>query len=362
MYEHTMANAYLLNNKSNEIAVFDVFFRKVPTNGGYAVMAGLDAAVLYESVYKVAQKHYPDILYSNYDNKIAPEETDGYPVYSPQGYVYRWTRSLKAGNLGADECYGWNYLASIGIDDVMPGYPWTEFHHTLYNAVRHDLLGFQRSSMYSQNNGVIPWIGNSSYRWNQRTPGMTKYWDEFVYHAMLSQSQPFFFLYPDGNTVADDYYLSETLYELDELAGFDERTPLFEEAVKVDQDYFLSGMAAGGRNVWRITPNLCYKDVTIENFLYDEEKMIFKIGNQFIDFPDESFIYVSDMELEHKERSMFGYWVISPEGTRPEEYRDETMPHLGEPDILIDDADSHLTALNQKQSDSLALAAKKGNK
>lgn len=47
MYEHTMANAYLLNNKSNEIAVFDVFFRKVPNNGGYAVMAGLDKIIKY---------------------------------------------------------------------------------------------------------------------------------------------------------------------------------------------------------------------------------------------------------------------------------------------------------------------------
>jgi len=47
MYEHTMANAYLLNNKSNEVAVFDVFFRKIPNGGGYAVMAGLDKIIEY---------------------------------------------------------------------------------------------------------------------------------------------------------------------------------------------------------------------------------------------------------------------------------------------------------------------------
>ena len=32
---------------------------------------------------------------------------------------------------------------------------------------------------------------------------------------------------------------------------------------------------------------------------------------------------------------MFGYWVISPEGTRPKEYRDENMPIAGEPDIMV---------------------------
>ena len=47
MYEHTMSNAYLLNGKSNDIAVFDVFFRKIPNNGGYAVMAGLDKIITY---------------------------------------------------------------------------------------------------------------------------------------------------------------------------------------------------------------------------------------------------------------------------------------------------------------------------
>jgi nicotinate phosphoribosyltransferase len=44
-YEFTMANGYLMNNKQDDEAVFDVFFRKVPNNGGYAVMAGLDKVI-----------------------------------------------------------------------------------------------------------------------------------------------------------------------------------------------------------------------------------------------------------------------------------------------------------------------------
>lgn len=46
-YEFTMANGYLNNKKENEEAVFDIFFRKVPNNGGYAVMAGLDKIIPY---------------------------------------------------------------------------------------------------------------------------------------------------------------------------------------------------------------------------------------------------------------------------------------------------------------------------
>ena len=46
-YEYTMANGYLINGKSDDEAVFDVFFRKVPNDGGYAIMAGLDKIIPY---------------------------------------------------------------------------------------------------------------------------------------------------------------------------------------------------------------------------------------------------------------------------------------------------------------------------
>jgi len=44
-YEYSMANGYLVNGKEKQEAVFDVFFRKIPNNGGYAIMAGLDKVI-----------------------------------------------------------------------------------------------------------------------------------------------------------------------------------------------------------------------------------------------------------------------------------------------------------------------------
>jgi len=46
-YEYKMANGYLASKKENEEVVFDIFFRKVPNNGGYAIMAGLDKVIEY---------------------------------------------------------------------------------------------------------------------------------------------------------------------------------------------------------------------------------------------------------------------------------------------------------------------------
>ncbi len=41
-YELTMANSYFEQGRSEEWAVFDYFFRRVPDDGGYAIFAGLD--------------------------------------------------------------------------------------------------------------------------------------------------------------------------------------------------------------------------------------------------------------------------------------------------------------------------------
>lgn len=41
MYELTMGNAYFIDDKKDDIALFDVFYRKNPDNGGFAILAGI---------------------------------------------------------------------------------------------------------------------------------------------------------------------------------------------------------------------------------------------------------------------------------------------------------------------------------
>ncbi len=46
-YEITMANGYLQNGLKDKIAYFDMFFRKVPDSGGFAIMAGIEQLIQY---------------------------------------------------------------------------------------------------------------------------------------------------------------------------------------------------------------------------------------------------------------------------------------------------------------------------
>ena len=46
-YELTMANGYFESGMENQIAYFDMFFRRVPDEGGFAIMAGLEQLIEY---------------------------------------------------------------------------------------------------------------------------------------------------------------------------------------------------------------------------------------------------------------------------------------------------------------------------
>lgn len=46
-YEITMANGYLENEVQNTISYFDMFFRKFPDDGGFAIMAGVEQFIEY---------------------------------------------------------------------------------------------------------------------------------------------------------------------------------------------------------------------------------------------------------------------------------------------------------------------------
>ncbi len=46
-YEYTMANGYYLNGWKDRIVYFDVFFRRIPDGGGFAIAAGLEQLIDY---------------------------------------------------------------------------------------------------------------------------------------------------------------------------------------------------------------------------------------------------------------------------------------------------------------------------
>lgn len=46
-YEFTMSNGFFSKNMANQTAYFDLFFRKIPDEGGYVIFAGLEQIIDY---------------------------------------------------------------------------------------------------------------------------------------------------------------------------------------------------------------------------------------------------------------------------------------------------------------------------
>lgn len=70
LYELTMAQTYFDKNEQNKKVYFDVFFRKNPFDGGYAISGGLDNIIDYINNFKITEE---DINYLRSLNKFSEE-------------------------------------------------------------------------------------------------------------------------------------------------------------------------------------------------------------------------------------------------------------------------------------------------
>lgn len=115
-----------------------------------------------------------------------------------------------------------------------------------------------RSMVASSSAGVFPWIGAPDYR-EFRFGQDFEHWQEGVYHLALSGVQDFAYwrysymgVDPEGNQLA-----SRVLSRVSDLAGFQNTRPLAlnQAYVEWEDPWVLSGIEAGGRRVYRLTPN-----------------------------------------------------------------------------------------------------------
>ncbi len=69
-YEFTMSNGFFIKNMTNKLAYFDMFFRKIPDNGGYVIFAGLEQVIEYINNLKFDND---DIEFLRSTNKFSEE-------------------------------------------------------------------------------------------------------------------------------------------------------------------------------------------------------------------------------------------------------------------------------------------------
>ena len=105
--------------------------------------------------------------------------------------------------------------------------------------------------------------------------------------------------------------INDIMAEMTRVAGASDRKPIF---VPTDwsSKYMLSGMYAGGRNIWRITPDTS-TGVTLEQFKVKDKAPTFSIGGQTITFPQGRII--EDGKV--RQVGTCGYWIETPANVMP---------------------------------------------
>ena len=154
----------------------------------------------------------------------------------------------------------------------------------------------------------------------------TPYYTENYFHtAMLNPVALMSYIIPsevfeNGQNFSDpnieDYgyslkVVNDIMAEMTRVAGASDRKPIFVPS-DWNSKFILSGMYAGGRNIWRITPDTS-TGVTLEQFKVKDKAPTFSIGGQTITFPQGRII--EDGKV--RQVGTCGYWVETPANVMP---------------------------------------------
>ena len=199
------------------------------------------------------------------------------------------------------------------------GYNNAYFEPTAYNHFSWMLNDYKNMALSNEEGLLQVWLGSYNYmspEENPSTPCFTPYYTETLLHIGMLDPKPFLGWVTDGSTKGEYAkaikIISDTLYELTRVVGAADRKPILTQH-NWNDGFQMSGMYAGGRNVWRLTPNT-FTGTTVEKFKVEgTTDPTFYIDGQTITFPSGKIIENGSVY----EAGMCGYWIETPADVAP---------------------------------------------
>jgi len=294
-----------------------------------AVMSELLAYYINEGALKPLLKYYPDATLSDYHRGDTDSWLRG---VNDHGSVVG--KTVKAGNTSNYNLYDFRpgsnffkYSTSGGVKKrtvyiAPPSFNDAVYEDTPYSGALWD-INLHKRLLASTDTGLInTWLAYFNY--GERY-SLTPYYSEAVYHVGLLDPKPFLGYiiksevenkgkYDDDPDVGDFYYnmevVDDLLKELTRVAGSSDRKPI-QLPITWNGSFMLTGMYAGGRNIWRITPDTSV--VSKENFKVSDLAPTFQVDGLTITFPQGRIIQDSKV----RKIGTCGYWVETPANVTP---------------------------------------------
>jgi len=193
------------------------------------------------------------------------------------------------------------------------------YDKSVFHSFMWEMMVFKNMYESSDNKRVSAWVAGYNFRDSgEKETGSvaeTPYYAETLYHIGLMDPQPFigYIRYQDtGDSNYNDAIriASEVMGELTRVAGTADREPISVPNYW-NSSFVLSGMYAGGRNIWRLTPDT--EKVSLADFKVKDQAPTFEVDGQTIIFPQGRIL--EDSTIYRVGTS--GYWIETPANVKP---------------------------------------------
>ncbi len=329
---------------------------------------------LTDALYEPMIAYYPDAIMSDYQ----ASDTYGWmkDLADDAGRpIYLGGNREKAGNSSNLNFYGGrpglNYFENETTKQAMynnpAAYNKAVYEQDAYNGFQWDVKKVKEILMAAEGGIVNFWISgyNVIYpAYREDTFINTPYYSEMSFHIGMANPQPFLLYIYKGEFETDKKYniavkiVAQLMEELTRVVGAADREPI-QYPFSWNDGYMLSGMYAGGRNVWRITPDIT-DGMTLENFKVEGTDPTFSINGKTVTFPQGKIIETAKID----KIGSCGYWVETPKDVMPvvtaDADRYEQFPAFLE-DFQGYEADTQFTSKTALPASCWVVAAKSGS-
>lgn len=301
------------------------------------VISGLLTEYINEAVYEPMIERYPGAILSDYSRG------DSYSWYKTMSNSGDATgTSVRVGNASNGVYYGSQfseyYWASYSGSKTRQLYskpassneavfdPTDKFTRALYDVNNQKrILASTIDVMGAENAKVNVWMPFFYYASIEKSYGWDPYFAEVFYHMGMTNPEPYFgyvikkevesrMEWKDDADAGDFLVALEVndqlLGELTRVAGASDRKAIV-TPIDWNNGYMLSGMYAGGRNIWRITPDTT--KVSVDAFKVNDRAPTFSVNGVTITFPQGRIIEDSTIS----KIGTCGYWVETPANVTP---------------------------------------------
>ena len=288
------------------------------------VMKNRQSRYLNDAILNPLLKHYPNAVMSDY------QQTDAAPWHKQIG---SYANSEKVGNTSNSNDYSHQPSASYFVDDDVylyqkpNGYNAASYDDDPYGMLLWNVNKFKSMYAATDTKKISVWIAEYDYSSRESSFRNNGYYTEALFHYGMLDPQPFLIYMYTGSskfsgTEGKKAYnlrmqvISEILNELTRVAGYADRK-VIEVPASWNDGYVLTGMYAGGRNIWRITPDTT-DGTTLDAFKMQDKDPTFQINGTTITFPQGTILREGKISVVGSN----GYWVETPENVMPVVTRD----------------------------------------